>query len=197
MSAEHLHVFVNTLDFYHLTPNLYEYFCFYWFKGPLTPAFGFCRSGDACRCVPCRRAITLRRAVMADPDSRAVARLQHPHQPAQLARAAGRHRRRSALFRKPSLQPRRRATHASPPFAKQVSPARRGHDDLALCSSSLLQLRHVRCCCVCSIGPAARRGVVEDLVCFKGFAVVDFWSKKEISIAEGAPFRFHCYMSGK
>ena len=35
------------------------------------------------------------------------------------------------------------------------------------------------------------------MACFKGFAVVDFWSKKEISIAEGAPFRFHCYMSGK
>ena len=33
-------------------------------------------------------------------------------------------------------------------LAKQVSPARQGHDDLALRSASLLQLRHDRCSCV-------------------------------------------------
>ena len=36
-------------------------------------------------------------------------------------------------------------------LTKQVSPARHGHDDLAIRSASLLQLRHVRCSCGCIV----------------------------------------------
>ena len=50
----------------------------------------------------------------------------------------------------------------------------------------------------CLLGEFLRYlGIWFLMACFKGFTVVDFWSKKEISIAEGAPFRFHCYMAGK
>lgn len=35
------------------------------------------------------------------------------------------------------------------------------------------------------------------MACFKGFSVSDYWSKKEINIMEGAPYQFHCYMSGE
>ena len=35
------------------------------------------------------------------------------------------------------------------------------------------------------------------MACFKGFSVADFWSQREINIEFGAPYRFHCFMSGE
>ena len=50
----------------------------------------------------------------------------------------------------------------------------------------------------CEIGEFLKYlGILILMAYFKGFLLVDFWSKKEISIDKSTLYRFHCYMSGE